>query len=38
MIHAADTAGLVVITQTQPIYVIFTITADDILCSCRTYA
>jgi multidrug efflux system membrane fusion protein len=30
MIHAADTTGLVVITQTQPIYVIFTITADDI--------
>jgi multidrug efflux system membrane fusion protein len=30
MIHAADANGLVVITQTQPIYVVFTITADDI--------
>jgi len=30
MIHAADATGLVVITQTQPIYVVFTITADDI--------
>lgn len=30
MIHAADTNGLVVITQTQPIYVIFAIPADNI--------
>ena len=30
MIHGTDANGLVVITQTQPIYVIFTITADDI--------
>jgi multidrug efflux system membrane fusion protein len=30
MIHAADTSGLVVITQTQPIYVIFAIPADNI--------
>lgn len=30
MIHAADTTGLVVITQTQPIYVIFAIPADNI--------
>lgn len=30
MIHGADTTGLVVITQTQPIYVIFAIPADSI--------
>lgn len=30
MIHAADATGLVVITQTQPIYVIFAIPADNI--------
>ena len=30
MIHGADTNGLVVITQTQPIYVIFAIPADNI--------
>jgi multidrug efflux system membrane fusion protein len=30
MIHAADTNGLVVITQTHPIYVIFAIPADNI--------
>ena len=30
MIHGADTNGLVVITQTQPIYVIFSIPADNI--------
>lgn len=30
MIHAADTTGLVVITQTRPIYVIFAIPADSI--------
>jgi membrane fusion protein, multidrug efflux system len=30
MIHGTDTNGLVVITQTQPIYVLFSIPADDI--------
>jgi multidrug efflux system membrane fusion protein len=30
MIHAADTTGLVVITQTQPIAVIFAIPSDDL--------
>jgi multidrug efflux system membrane fusion protein len=30
MIHASDTTGLVVITQTQPIYVIFPIPSDDL--------
>lgn len=30
MIHGADTNGLVVITQTQPIYVIFAIPADNV--------
>jgi multidrug efflux system membrane fusion protein len=30
MIHGTDTNGLVVITQTQPIYVLFSISADNI--------
>ncbi len=31
MIHGSDTNGLVVITQTQPIYVLFSIPADNIV-------